>query len=129
MKPIILALAFTQWVTLGGEVPGVNPEKRVHATVYHAVEEQCNSDPGHTAFNFELDLDNPFKHRIIAVSRDLLDEYPKGTQVYVGGVGEYSGVYMVMDKMNKRYTDRIDILINVGMPLISRDRATIRKIN
>ena len=107
-------------------IPGDELES-VHATVYHAVPEQCNSDPEHTAFNFKLDLRNPYAHRIIAVSRDLLKKYPKGTTVYVGGVGQYEGYYVVMDKMNKRYTKRIDILINVGMPLISTNTAWITK--
>ena len=100
---------------------------KVHATVYNAVPEQTNSDPGHTAFMFELDLSNPYKHRIIAVSRDLLIKYPKGTKVYVSGTS-YDGVYVVMDKMNKRYTNRIDLLINLDMQIGSWPNATITKL-
>ena len=99
----------------------------VHATVYNAVPEQTNSDPGHTAFMFELDLSNPYKHRIIAVSRDLLKTYPKGTQVLVEGTS-YDGVYTVMDKMNKRYTNRIDLLINLDMKIGNWPNAKITKI-
>ena len=102
-------------------------QKKVHATVYNAVPAQTNSDPGHTAFMFELDLDNPYKHKIIAVSRDLLTEYPKGTKVYVEGT-TYDGVYVVMDKMNKRYTDRIDLLINEEMQIGSWPNAIITKL-
>ena len=102
-------------------------EKKVHATVYNAVPEQTNSDPGHTAFMFELDLNNPYKHKIIAVSRDLLKEYPKGTKVCVAGT-TYDGIYIVMDKMNKRYTDRIDLLINEDMQIGSWPNATITKL-
>ena len=102
-------------------------QKKVHATVYNAVPAQTNSDPGHTAFMFELDLENPYKHKIIAVSRDLLIEYPKGTKVLVKGT-TYDGVYVVMDKMNKRYTDRIDLLINQEMQIGSWPNATITKI-
>ena len=76
---------------------------------------------------FELDLSNPYKHKIIAVSRDLLIEYPKGTKVYVEGT-TYDGIYVVMDKMNKRYTDRIDLLINEEMQIGSWPDATITKI-
>ena len=100
---------------------------KVHATVYNAVPEQTNSDPGHTAFMFELDLNDPFKHKIIAVSRDLLIKYPKGTKVYVSGTS-YDGVYVVMDKMNKRYTNRIDLLINLDMQIGSWPNATITKL-
>jgi len=129
MKAIILALTFGQYIGLGGMPLPVESSDRVHATVYHATVEQCNSDPEHTAFNFKLDLDNPWKHRIIAVSRDLLKKYPKGTKVRLTGVGNYNGIYVVMDKMNKKWTKRIDILINEGMPLISTSSAKIIKIN
>jgi len=88
----------------------------VTATVYHAVVEQCNEDPGHTASMFKLDLDNPYKHRIIAVSRDLRAKYPYGTKVKVTGT-DYDGIYYVEDTMNKRYSKRIDILINQDMPI------------
>ena len=101
--------------------------QKVHATVYNAVPEQTNSDPGHTAFMFELDLANPYKHKIIAVSRDLLKQYPKGTQVQVSGT-TYDGIFIVMDKMNKRYTNRIDLLINQEMQIGNWPDATITKI-
>lgn len=101
--------------------------QKVHATVYNAVPEQTNSDPGHTAFMFELDLNNPYKHRIIAVSRDLLKTYPKGTKVKVTGTS-YDGVFVVMDKMNKRYTNRIDLLINEDMRIGNWPNAQITKI-
>jgi len=105
----------------------ITAQKKVHATVYNAVPAQTNNDPGHTAFMFELDLDNPYKHKIIAVSRDLLKEYPKGTKVYITGT-TYDGVYVVMDKMNKRYTDRIDLLINEEMQIGSWPNVTITKM-
>tara|TARA_R110001583_G_scaffold12715_5_gene56098 strand:+ start:407 stop:766 length:360 start_codon:yes stop_codon:yes gene_type:complete len=105
----------------------IKAQKKVHATVYNAVPAQTNSDPGHTAFMFELDLEDPYKHKIIAVSRDLLVEYPKGTKVCVAGT-TYDGVYVVMDKMNKRYTDRIDLLINEEMQIGNWPNATITKL-
>lgn len=105
----------------------INAQQKVHATVYNAVPEQTNSDPGHTAFMFELDLTDPYKHKIIAVSRDLLKKYPKGTKVQVCGTA-YDGIYVVMDKMNKRYTNRIDLLINQEMRIGNWPNATITKI-
>lgn len=105
-----------------------NKKTKVHATVYNAVVEQCNNDPEHTAFMFKLDLSNPYKHRIIAVSRDLLQEYPGGTKVMVEGTGVYDGIFTVNDKMNKRYTNRIDILINLDMQIGSWKDVTITKI-
>ena len=77
----------------------------VTATVYNAVPEQTNSDPSHTASMFKLDLKDPYKHRIIAVSRDLLTRFPMGTKVRIKGT-PYDGIWIVQDKMNKRYSKR-----------------------
>ena len=106
----------------------VNVDENVVATVYNAVPEQTNSDPGHTASMFKLDLSNPYKHRIIAVSRDLLVSFPMGTRVRVEGTS-YDGIYVVEDKMNKRYKKRIDILINVGMKIGKWNNVKITKID
>tara|TARA_R110000796_G_scaffold70936_1_gene160981 strand:+ start:191 stop:532 length:342 start_codon:yes stop_codon:yes gene_type:complete len=102
-------------------------ELKVTATVYNAVEEQTNSDPQHTASMFKLDLQNPFKHRIIAVSRDLLKMFPMGTRVEICGT-DYDGIYTVEDKMNKRYNKRIDILINLEMKIGKWQNVTITKL-
>jgi 3D (Asp-Asp-Asp) domain-containing protein len=84
----------------------------VVATIYHAVPEQTNSDPGHTATMFELDLNNPRKHNIIAVSRDLESRFPMGSKVCIENAGKMNGVWYVEDRMNKRFTNRIDFLVN-----------------
>ena len=104
-----------------------NVDEEVTATVYNAVPAQTNSDPSHTASMFKLDLSNPYKHRIIAVSRDLLIKFPMGTKVRVSGT-KYDGIYVVRDKMNKRYKKRIDILINVDMKIGKWDNVVITKI-
>jgi len=107
---------------------GYSESTTVTATVYHAVVEQCNSDPGHTASMFKLDLENPYSHKIIAVSRDLLPKYPFGTIVKVEGTS-YDGTYQVQDVLNKRYKNCIDILINLDMPIGKWTEATITKTN
>lgn len=99
----------------------------VTCTVYNAVPSQTNSDPGHTASMFKLDLRNPYKHKIIAVSRDLLKEFPMGTKVRIEGTS-YDGVYVVEDKMNKRYKKRIDILINTNMKIGKWGKVKMTKI-
>lgn len=119
----IFAAIFATWAELKDSK---DDSDTVTATVYNAVPEQCNEDPGHTAFMFKLDLENPYKHRIIAVSRDLLIKYPAGTRVKIEGTS-YDGVFTVMDKMNKRYTNRIDILINVDMPIGKWNNVKITK--
>tara|TARA_R110002050_G_scaffold233644_1_gene369567 strand:+ start:5433 stop:5810 length:378 start_codon:yes stop_codon:yes gene_type:complete len=117
-----LIVGFTFLLSNKKDVP-----TKVHATVYNAVPEQTNSDPGHTATMFELDLSNPYKHRIVALSRDLLIEYPYGSQVLVKGTKGYDGIYNVEDTMNKRYKNRIDILINEDMQIGSWPDVTITK--
>lgn len=88
----------------------------VTATVYHAVEGQCDDSPLVTASGAKISsADTAYDHKYIAVSRDLLDVFPYGTKVEVSGCGELDGVYTVADTLNKRYKGYIDILINPDM--------------
>lgn len=107
--------------------PDVEISHDVHATVYNAVPEQTNSDPSHTATMFRLDLSNPYKHRIVALSRDLLKIYPYHSIVCITGTA-YDGEYIVEDTMNKRYTNRIDLLINSEMQIGNWPNAKITKL-
>lgn len=99
----------------------------VTTTVYNAVPSQTNNDPSHTASMFKLDLTNPYRHKIIAVSRDLLKEFPMGTWVKIEGT-KYDGIYQVQDKMNNRYKKRIDILINEDMKIGKWTKVKLTKI-
>jgi len=105
----------------------------VTCTVYNAVPAQTNSDPGHTASMFKLDLSNPYKHRIIAVSRDLLIKYPMHSKVRITGTN-YDGIYTVEDKMGKyskhrgKIENSIDILINTDMKIGKWENVKITKI-
>lgn len=88
----------------------------VTATVYHAVEGQCDDNPLVTASGAKISrAESAYEHRYLAVSRDLLDVFPYGTVVEVSGCGELDGVYTVADTLNKRYKGYIDILINPDM--------------
>jgi 3D (Asp-Asp-Asp) domain-containing protein len=101
----------------------------VTATVYNAVPEQTNEDPGHTASMYKIDLKDPYKHRIIAVSRDLYKlGYKFGTKVQVNCDCLYEGVWTVRDLMNKKYKKRIDFLINEDMPIGKWDKVEIIKL-
>jgi len=88
-----------------------NPYETVTLTTYSPTSQECDSTPHITASGFKINLKNPKKHRIIAISRDLLKKLPFGTLVKVTGAGKLNGVYVVEDKMNKRYKNRIDLLI------------------
>lgn len=88
----------------------------VTATVYHAVESQCDSDCLVTASGARIaSADSAYEHRYLAVSRDLLDVFPYGTRVEVSGCGELDGEWIVSDTMNRRYKGYIDLLINPHM--------------
>lgn len=101
----------------------------VTATVYHAVEEQCDEDCLVTASGAAISsAESAYDHRYIAVSRDLLDVFPYGTKVEVSGCGELDGIYWVEDTMNRRYKGYIDILINPNMQGGKWEGVRIKKV-
>ena len=89
----------------------------VTATVYHAVIEQTDSTPFVTASMKHINPDNPAGHRWIAVSRDLEKlGYTFGASVCIEGISkEFDGDWTVQDRMNKRWTKRIDFLVDQSL--------------
>ena len=101
----------------------------VTATCYNAVEEQCNKDTIHTASMFRLNLDDPYSHRILAISRDLeILGFRMGDEVLVSGTQQYDGIWTIRDRMNKRWRKKIDFLVNLGMPVGKWEQIKINKI-
>ena len=100
----------------------------VTLTTYAPTEGETDSTPHLTASGFKIDKDNPKRHRIIAVSRDLKKKWPFGTKVRIKKAGKYNGVYIVKDVMNKRYKKRIDILIGEDDRQITMNNVKITKI-
>ena len=101
----------------------------VTATVYHAVEKQCNNDYLTTASGVKINSTNTaYTHRYLAVSRDLLDVFPYGTIVEIEGCGYLDGQWIVADTMNKRYKGYIDLLINPNMKQGKWTGVRIKKI-
>lgn len=85
----------------------------VTATIYHAVPEQTDTTPFVTASNSRINPKNPQGHRWIAVSRDLEKlGFTFGVKVCVEGANDLDGVWTVQDRMNKRFKNRIDFLVN-----------------
>ncbi len=77
--------------------------KVVTATAYNSLAYQTSSQPNITAFGDSLKPGMKY----IAVSRDLLALGLKhNTLVTIEGL---EGIYLVKDKMNKRWKNRIDI--------------------
>lgn len=102
----------------------------VTATVYHAIEEQCDDNPLVTASGAKISsAESAYEHRYLAVSRDLLDVFPYGTMVEVSGCGELDGHWVVADTMNKRYKGYIDLLINPDMKGGKWEGVRVSKVN
>lgn len=101
----------------------------VTATVYHAVEGQCDDSPLVTASGAKISsAESAYEHRYLAVSRDLLDVFPYGTMVEVSGCGELDGEWVVEDTMNRRYKGYIDLLINPDMKGGKWEGVRIKKV-
>ena len=117
MKTVMILGLFT----LIMEVPKMRTNfpkmgEQVTATIYHAVEGQTDSTPFVTASGKHINPNNPAGHRWIAVSRDLEPlGFVFGRKVMITGAGQMDGVYTVQDRMNKRWTMRIDFLVNESM--------------
>jgi 3D (Asp-Asp-Asp) domain-containing protein len=102
---LISAIAITALVGCGGGSP-----KEVTATAYNSVNSQTKAgDPTLTAWGDTL---KPGM-KAIAVSRDLIDDgLTHGTEVTIEGL---PGTYIVRDKMNKRWDDKIDIYMGLDV--------------
>ena len=92
-------------------ISSVAPSEVVTLTTYTPTAEECDSTPLVTASGFKINEKNPKRHRIVAVSRDLKRKYKFGTKLRIKGAGKYDGTYVVRDVMNKRFRNRIDILV------------------
>lgn len=86
----------------------------VTLTTYSVTEGETDDSPTITASGFEIDEDNPKKHRIIAVSRDLKRKLRFGEKVVLSNAGKFNGVWYVRDLMNSRFRNKIDVLIDEG---------------
>ncbi len=86
--------------------------KVVTLTTYSVTEGETDDSPTITASGFEIDEDNPKKHRIIAVSRDLKRKLRFGEKVILSNAGRFNGIWYVRDLMNNRFKNKIDVLIN-----------------
>ena len=104
----------------------------VEATVYHATSEQCNNDIKNTACMFQLNLDDPESHKIIAMERTMMKQYGLkfGDLVKVEGAGSRDGVYQIQDVMNKRFAGKhkIDFLINLDSNIGKWNNVKIYKL-
>ena len=99
--------------------------------MYQPVAEQTDSTPNITADGTVIKVDRASDYRYVAVSQNMLVKnggfLKFGDYVWVDA-GKKSGVYQVRDVMNKRYTDRIDILEGVDVRPYKYDNARMVKL-
>ena len=99
----------------------------VTATIYHAVPGQTDETPNITATGFTINTKDPMSHRIIAVSRDLEKRgFKMGVEVCVENAGIMSGIWIIRDRMNKRWKNRIDFLVDTNIKYGKWEDVTIR---
>ena len=103
-------------------------DKVVSLSTYRADTAETDSTPLITASGFKLDSLNPKKHRVIAISRDLKALFSFGDKVKLSNAGKFNGIWFIHDVMNKRYKNKIDILINPSDRQISLKGVVISKI-
>lgn len=109
MKKVLLIITISTFLSF-------KPLSNITATIYHAVPEQTNADFLTTASLKKINPDNPQGHRWIAVSRDLEKKgLNMGTRVCIEGAGKLDGYWTVEDRMNKRWANRIDFLVDYSM--------------
>lgn len=99
----------------------------VTLSFYNATKSQCDSDPLITAFGYDIDPKKPFKHKYLAISRDLEHMFSKGDTVIIEGTFVYDGYWIVADRMNKRWTKRVDLLVKEGSYMNIYKNVIIRK--
>jgi 3D (Asp-Asp-Asp) domain-containing protein len=97
----------------------------VTVTTYNPHASQTDSTPRITASGYKIKKGTT---RIVAISRDLKKKYKFGTKVRITGIGKHSGVYVVRDVMNKRFTKRVDILISRKDRHTKYKRAKLTKV-
>ena len=104
-------------------------EKIVTLTTYSTSAEETDDSPNITASGFEIDDDNPKKHRIIAVSRDLKRKLRFGEKVILSNAGRFNGIWYVRDLMNNRFRNKIDVLINSDEKHTKMHKVIIKKLD
>lgn len=105
----------------------------VTVTMYNAVVRQTDSDPLITAGMYNINPLAASAHKWVALSRDLLTrwggEFDYGDKIQITNAGHKDGIYTVVDTMNERFTNRIDILETEGTQLYKFEDVKIERIS
>lgn len=118
--------------TIFKSIDTLNQHYKVTVTMYNAVEGQCDADPLITAGMYKINPNKASEHKWVAMSRDMLKrwggEFDYGDKIKINGADDKDGIYTVVDTMNPRFKNHIDILETVGTPLYKYKDVTIKKI-
>ncbi|MBX0332488.1 hypothetical protein K3G39_04480 [Pontibacter sp. HSC-14F20] len=114
--PELISPRFIEKVQKHPDYPEYPETFNVTATVYYPEVGQTDGNPLITADGSRINPKNPKKHRWIALSRDMLARWggdiQYGDTVWVDGISDdLDGQYIVRDTMNRRFRNRIDILV------------------
>ena len=128
MVLIVVAIPLIMGSSIPVEDIHRNDTITVTATCYNATVAQCNDDPTTTAFGYRINLNRPFSHKYIAISRDLEEYFSPGDTVIVRGTFVYDGYWIVADRMNVRWERKIDFLVREGQHTDLYRNVTIRRL-
>lgn len=103
----------------------------VTATVYNAIESQCDESPLITADCSYIDKEKLNKGELkwVAISRDLFKRYKYGDTIIVicPSSPEIEGEWVIHDTMNKRAKNKIDFLMPDNINLGKWENVVIKK--
>lgn len=77
------------------------------ATYYNPVKAQTDNTPTITSDGTKLNKNS----KSVAISRDLQKKLPFGSKIKLIYPKHLSGIYVVNDLLNKRYKQRVDIMV------------------
>ena len=105
IRAAVLALALGVAPAWAADAPRVSLD--VTATAYNSTHAQTDATPTHGAWGDDLDAAVKPGVRVIAVSPDLLEKgLRRGQRVRIHGL---KGEFVVLDKMPRRWKNRIDL--------------------
>ena len=97
--------------------------------MYNPTREQTDRTPNITADGTKINPKKASSYRYVALSRDLIKRwggpFDYGDYIVIEGTDKYDGVYQVRDTMNRRFTNRVDILKTNGSRKFKYNNATM----
>jgi 3D (Asp-Asp-Asp) domain-containing protein len=131
---VVLAIMYIWYLNIQDAIKEYNLRYEcgdsVTVTVYTNSERETDNDPSTTASGYRINEERD-AYNIVSVSRDLLELYPYGSIIKIEHeeINKLYGKYfIVLDTLNKRYINYVDILIKKGDPIDKWENVIIFKI-